>query len=87
MDRAPQALGPLWPQEAVDGRRLIETYATLERKSVRIKAYEQQIKELEKDRESFHFQRLVLEKRIASLEHLVAELSKRLSGKQAWTPR
>ncbi|KAE8751581.1 hypothetical protein FOCC_FOCC001828 [Frankliniella occidentalis] len=75
--------GALWPQDVVDGRRLIETNATLERKAVRCKAQEQYIKQLEKQVGSMQNVRISMEKRNAQLEHLVAEFSKQalLSGK------
>ncbi|XP_034238365.1 cingulin-like isoform X2 [Thrips palmi] len=64
--------GLQWPQEAAAGRKLIDLHAIVERKSVRIKAYEQQIKQMEKQLESSQVLRTTMETRIAQLEHMVA---------------
>lgn len=71
-----------WPREMVDGSKLISLQATLERKSVRLKAFQQRTEELERELESKQMLRTRMEMRIAQLEHLVAELGKQALGKQ-----
>lgn len=68
-----------WPQDAADGRKLIEAYAKLERSSVRIKAYEQHIQQLERQAESDQLLRTSMETTIAQLEHLA--MTKQVLGK------
>ncbi|KAJ1528677.1 hypothetical protein ONE63_007071 [Megalurothrips usitatus] len=74
-------LGPHWPQELQDGRRLIEMDATLQRRAVKCKAYEQTIRKLEEEHQSNQKIRIFMEKKIAQLEHLLLEVMSQ-AGKQ-----
>lgn len=59
----------------MDGRKLVELYGKLERKSVQLKAEEQRAQQLERQNDSLQGVRTKLEMRVAQLEQLLFEKS------------